>query len=102
VSSGRKVQVRLGEPDRQTGELGVIVDTPFNGGFVEDLKDLCEYPDRKWFPKRKVWWISATFESDVVALVVYYYGETMLITDDGDEVYLDETGEEVGRQTRLL
>lgn len=92
----------LGRRDRRTDRTGLVVDTPYSRDFVEDLKDAVPPADRAWWPDQKLWWVSEDHEADVVALVVWIYGETIVMDEGGDETYLDEHGNESARQGRLL
>lgn len=102
MSDGRDVRVLLGRHDRRTDRPGLVVQTPYSADFVEDIKRTVPSEDRAWWPSALQWWVLEDYEADIIALVVYHYGETIVVTEDGDEIYLDQNGEESARQARLF
>ena len=102
AEDGRSVRVYLGRHDRRTDRPGVVIETHFDAGFVEEIKRAIPSEDRAWWPEARQWWVQEDYEADAIALVVYHYGETIVVDAEGGETYLDAEGRESARQERLF
>lgn len=57
----------------------IAVETPFDRDFVESLKTLVPYADRKWDKQAKLWLISPSYAQPVANLIHGHFGETVTI-----------------------
>lgn len=97
----RRVRVVYGACLGDGGDPGVEIDTPYNLSFIEDLKSEVPARERAWNPDAKTWWVSAAFAEEAVEMVLYHYGETEVVDEDGAIEYRTPDGV-VGRQEGLF
>lgn len=64
------------EPSPETGDerRGTILDTPYDSGFVGELKARWKHGQRYWSPESETWWIEAGHEEACEELVVEHFG----------------------------
>lgn len=98
----RDVRVILGRHDRRTDRRGLVVQTHFDADFVQEIKRGVPSDDRAWWPEARQWWVHEDHEAAIIALVVFHYGETIIVAEDGSETYLNADGTEAARQERLF
>ncbi len=55
----------------------LTVETPYNRGFVAQLKALIPYNDRRWDADRKAWLVRSDHGSTIQKLVKQFYGESV-------------------------
>ena len=62
--------------------------TPYNAGFIAELKDAIPSTDRMWEPTERYWWVSAD-HADVAMQIVgqYFIDETFIKTPPGAKSY---------------
>lgn len=82
-----------GEPNPEDDRIGVLIDTPYNADFVEELKSAVPARERSWSPGEKVWWIEPDWASEVEDLVHYHFGGVRVRDEAGNERYRDGSGE---------
>lgn len=54
------------------------VRTPYNGGFVSEIKTL-PWKTRRWNPAEKVWEVDVSKKDALVAMIAKHYGETPVV-----------------------
>lgn len=57
----------------------IAVETPFDRDFVDSLKMIVPYSDRKWDSKQKLWLISPSYGPAVANLIQGHFGETVTV-----------------------
>lgn len=60
---------------------GIAVKTPYDAGFVADLKSSIPYTDRRWKGESKVWIVTPSHGSTLQNLCMKYFNELPLIPD---------------------
>jgi hypothetical protein len=57
----------------------IAVETPFDRDFVDSLKAIVPYSDRKWDTKQKLWLISDAYGQAIANLIHGHFGETVTV-----------------------
>lgn len=94
------VQLERGVPGPKDDRPGLLLRAPYNEQFIDELKSTLPGADRYWSPALEGWWLAEECEDAVVELVLYHYGEVMLLDPDGGDELIDRHGR--ARQERLL
>ncbi len=77
---------------------GYMLTSPYNEGFVAELKAMIPYRDRQWWASSKAWWIAASSFDVAVHLVRRYFGAHELIdADTGEVIHVGADGTRVGQ-----
>ena len=66
-----KRKAKMFDCDEAAG--GYWLQTPFNQGFIDDLKGEIPKYAREWDAFRKMWWVSQDYEEEVLLLARRYY-----------------------------
>lgn len=88
----RTVRVALGVHHPSDDRPGVEIQTPYNEGFVEDLKRTVPHRERSWDSVDRVWWASEEHAEAVIELVIFYFGEAEVVDADGAVEYRNRDG----------
>ena len=64
------------------GRPGVLVQTPFDEFFVEQLKAMVPPRDRWWNAHRKGWWVAEEYRDIVLHLVREAFGGAIIVVDE--------------------
>lgn len=59
----------------------LVINTPYDPGFVADLKAEVPYMNRKWDGPRKAWLVTPDFYKTMVALIGKYYAVNVILPD---------------------
>lgn len=79
---------------------GSRVETPFDQGFVNAIKEKWSHGTRAWDDEEGVWWVAEGHEEAVEELVLEHFGGCRVIHPDGSETLRDQSGDY--EQTQLL
>ena len=88
-------------PLKSYGREGVLVQTPFDEFFVEQLKAMVPRREREWNAHRKGWWIDLKHSETIVHLIRDAFGAIIVVDEDGREIIHERSGEKI-EQGRLL
>ena len=80
---------------------GLLVQTPFDEFFVEQLKAMVPRGDRWWNAHRKGWWVAEEHRETILHIVRDAYGTIIVVDEDGREITHEPSGEKL-EQGRLL
>lgn len=80
-------------PEPHSEERGTVVDTPFDQGFIDELKDRWSHGERYWSEAEEVWWIMPGNEETVEELVIEHFGGVRVVHADGSETLRDQSGD---------
>ncbi len=84
-----------------SGRPGLLVQTPYDEFFVEQLKAMVPHRDR-WFNRpRKGWWVAEEHREMILHLVRETFGAIIVVDEDGHEITHEPSGEKL-EQGRLL
>jgi len=54
-------------------KYGMYLSSPYNAGFIAEMKEVVPADDRKWIDLRKQWWISDAWLDEVDDLLFKYF-----------------------------
>lgn len=74
--------------DGADGRDGFLVRTPYDAGFVDELKETIPYRDREWWPDSKAWWVAAEHDGELGWLLLRRWDCYELIDVDTGEIQL--------------
>lgn len=80
----------------------LLVRTPYNAGFVDELKAMIPWGERSWASASKYWVVDEKHEDIVTHLIQRYYGAFEIIDPDTGDVTLVEADGSRHRQERIL
>lgn len=72
---------------------GTLVETPYDSGFVGELKARWRHGERYWCPDAEIWWVEAGYEEEIEELVLEHFGHAKVVDADGSERYRDPSGD---------
>lgn len=67
--------MRQNQPEWQSAEYGMYLESPYNTDFIEALKAAMPQDERRWDSVRKQWWISDAYLDEVDGLLFEYFGK---------------------------
>jgi len=53
---------------------GIWLASPFNRDWIDDMKGMVPYPQRRWNQEAKMWWIGDKFVRKILSLTEQYFG----------------------------
>lgn len=83
------------EPSPEPGDdrRGSRIETPFDQGFVDALKERWPHGTRRWSEAEEVWWLASGNEKAVEELVLEHFDGCRVIHPDGSETLRDQSGD---------
>lgn len=79
------------EPDDE--RRGTLMDTPYDSGFVGEIKARWKHGERYWNPDEECWWVVAGHEEACEDLVIEHFGGARVVYEDGSEKLRDRSGD---------
>ena len=83
------------------GRAGVLVQTPFDEFFVEQIKAMVPRHERWFNPHRKGWWVAEEWAPVIEHLVRETFGAVVIVDEAGHEITHERSGERL-EQGRLF
>lgn len=72
----------------------IHVRTPYDPGFVRELKSEIHASQRKWDPDEKIWKVDPSQDDVLVPLVAKYFGEPTVLEDKEEVVVVTQAGDD--------
>lgn len=88
-------------PMKLRNRPGILVQTPFDRFFVDQVKSMVPRSDRWWNDHRTGWWISEEYREPIEHLTRECFGAVVIVDEDGHEITHERSGEKL-EQGRLL
>ena len=85
-------------PLKSYGREGVLVETPFDETFIEQLKAMIPRKEREWNGHRRGWWVDLKHRETIIHLVGDAFGAIVIVDEDGREI-THEGGERLEQET---
>jgi hypothetical protein len=77
--------IELGVPGPRN-EKGLLLRAPHNEALLWDLEMEIVSARRKWIEERQAWWIAASYEATVVAVVLRSFPSVLVLGPDEDRL----------------